>query len=62
MLLGEFASGSIFGAALLAAGVYAPGVIKAQMIFKSNVMLTVMMGASATSAYVCTPLSQEFDY
>lgn len=52
MLLGEFAAGSIFGGALLAAGVYAPNVIKEQMVFKSNVMLTVMMGASATSALI----------
>lgn len=51
MLLTEFVSGSIFGAALLAAGVYAPSVIKAQMAFSSNVMVTVMMGASASSAY-----------
>ena len=50
MLLAEFAAGTSLGAALLAAGVYAPNIIQAQMVFKSNVMLTVMMGASATSA------------
>ena len=52
MLLTEFISGAVFGTALLGAGVYAPDVIKAQMTFSSNVMITVMMGASASSAYV----------
>lgn len=53
-LPGEFTSGALFGAALLAAGVYSPEIIKAQMLFQSNTMVTVMMGASAVSAYAST--------
>ena len=48
--LAEFASGALFGGALLGAGVYEPSIIKAQMDFSNNTMLTVFLGASATSA------------
>jgi hypothetical protein len=50
MSLAEFTSGAIFGTALLGAGVYNPSIIKAQMDFSSNTMITVFLGASATSA------------
>lgn len=50
MSLSEFASGAVFAIALTGSGVYAPSIIKSQMTFSSNTMLTVMMGASASSA------------
>lgn len=50
MSLSEFTSGAIFGAALFSAGVFTPVTVKSQMTFQSNKMLTVFLGASATSA------------
>ncbi len=44
MSLSEFTSGAIFAGALMAAGVYEPSVIRSQMNFSSNAMITVMMG------------------
>lgn len=49
-LQAEFASGTIFGIALLVSGVYAPGIIQAQMLFTNLHMLQVFLGGSATSA------------
>lgn len=46
----EFASGAVFGVALLASGVYAPQIIQAQMLFQNLHMLQVFLGGSATSA------------
>lgn len=50
MSLAEFVSGALFASGLVGAGVYDPAIIKAQMNFSSNTMITVFLGASATSA------------
>jgi hypothetical protein len=50
MSLAEFTSGAMFAAALVGSGVYEPSIIKGQMDFSSNTMITVFLGASATSA------------
>jgi hypothetical protein len=44
------AAGTIFGAALTAAGVYHPSVIIGQMKFENYLMLKVFLTATATSA------------
>lgn len=49
-LAAEAASGAVFGTALFASGVYAPEIIKAQMLFHNTHMLQVFLGGSATSA------------
>lgn len=46
----EFVSGALFAVGLYGAGVWQAEVIRAQFGFRSNVMVTVMMGASMSSA------------
>ena len=46
----EYAAGTLFGAALFSAGVFAPGTIIAQMRLQDFTMVKAMLGASATSA------------
>lgn len=50
-------AGAGFGAALTAAGVYSPGVIMAQLRLEDFHMLKTFLTASATSAYVSSPIS-----
>jgi hypothetical protein len=49
-LVSEYAAGTLFGAALFAAGVFAPSTIVAQMKLEDFTMVKAMLGASATSA------------
>lgn len=49
-LVSEYAAGTLFGAALFAAGVFAPSTIIAQMELEDFTMVKAMLGASATSA------------
>ncbi|KAI5274774.1 hypothetical protein E4T47_02262 [Aureobasidium subglaciale] len=51
-LVSEYAAGTLFGAALFAAGVFAPSTIVAQMKLEDFTMVKAMLGASATSALV----------
>lgn len=51
-LVSEYAAGTLFGAALFAAGVFAPSTIIAQMKLEDFTMVRAMLAASATSAYV----------
>ncbi|KAG9944622.1 hypothetical protein KCU85_g7837, partial [Aureobasidium melanogenum] len=51
-LVSEYAAGTLFGAALFAAGVFAPSTIIAQMRLDDYTMVRAMLGASATSALV----------
>jgi hypothetical protein len=49
-LVSEYVAGTLFGAALFAAGVFAPSTIVAQMKLEDFTMVKAMLGASATSA------------
>ncbi|KAI5203662.1 hypothetical protein E4T39_04115 [Aureobasidium subglaciale] len=51
-LVSEYAAGTLFGAALFAAGVFAPSTIVAQMKLEDFTMVKAMLGASATSALI----------
>lgn len=51
-MLSEYAAGMLFGSALFAAGVFAPGTIIAQMRLEDFTMAKAMIGASGVSAYV----------
>ncbi|KAG9522742.1 hypothetical protein KCU93_g7009, partial [Aureobasidium melanogenum] len=51
-LVSEYAAGTLFGAALFAAGVFAPSTIIAQMKLEEFTMVRAMLAASATSALV----------
>ncbi|KAH0385578.1 hypothetical protein KCU92_g3329, partial [Aureobasidium melanogenum] len=51
-LVSEYAAGTLFGAALFAAGVFAPSTIIAQMKLEDFTMVRAMLAASATSALV----------
>ncbi|KAG9826863.1 hypothetical protein KCU68_g14813, partial [Aureobasidium melanogenum] len=51
-LVSEYAAGTLFGAALFTAGVFAPSTIIAQMKMEDVTMVKAMLGASATSALV----------
>ena len=52
-------SGAIFGATLTAAGVYSPTVIIKQMHFHDFHMMKAFLSASASSAFVPSPLPNQ---